>query len=85
MTAVSRATAFAFAGVFAFAAVIAGLAAAFAFAGVHPFTGMNIFLAFIGHLLERSSGLARRVGGARLDGERATDQASNCCAREDGC
>ena len=85
LAAVGRTAAFSFAGVLTFAAVVAGLATAFAFTGVHPLAGMNVLLAFVGHLLERNSGLTRRVGGVRLDGERATHQAGNCCAREDGC
>src|SRR5215471_16985229 len=85
MAAVSRAASFAFAGVLPFAAVVTGFATAFAFTGVLSFAGMNVLLAFVGHLLERNSGLTRRVSGVRLDGERTTHQAGNCCAREDGC
>ena len=85
MTAVGRAPALTLAGVLTFAAVVTAGATAFAFAGILSFAGMNVLLAFIGHLLERCSSLACRVGGARLDGERATHQAGNCCACEDGC
>jgi hypothetical protein len=54
MAAVGRTAAFSFTGILAFAAVVTGLATAFAFTGVLSFAGMNVLLAFVGHLLERS-------------------------------
>ena len=83
MAAVGRAAAFAFAGVFALAAVVARLAAAFAFTGVLPLAGMNVFLAFVIHLLERDPGFAGHVRGMRLDGERTAHQAGERGAGED--
>lgn len=85
MAAVGRTAAFSFTGILTFAAVVTGLATAFAFTGVLSFAGMNVLLAFVGHLLERSPSLARGVGSVRLDGERTSHQAGNRRAREDGC
>src|SRR5260370_15689917 len=67
MAAVGRTAAFSFAGILAFAAVVARLATALAFTGVLAFAGVNVL--FLGHLTERDTGFAGRVGGMRLDGE----------------
>ena len=69
MAAVGRTAAFSFAGILAFAAVVAGLAAAFALTGVRAFAGVNVL--FLGQLADRDASLRRRIGGMRLDRERA--------------
>jgi hypothetical protein len=79
MAAVSRAAAFAFAGVLAFAAVITGLAAAFAFAAVLAFAGVFVGVGFLLAHFERNAGL--RVGSGALRGYgRTAHQAGNRCA-----
>ena len=80
LTAVSGATAFAFAGVFAFATGVTSLAAALAFTGVLPFARVY---ALFRHGLERDPGLGGCVRCIGADRQRPGHEPGHRGARDE--